>query len=81
MLRAPAGTPGWGVELIRQIEQEFINRKQLPVQMPSFSKANLPDASLFKNCWIKVFDDAGGDTAAESDGANWRRMQDRAVIS
>lgn len=49
--------------------------------MPTFVKANLPDAAKYKDCWIKVSNDVGGDTAAESDGTNWRRMQDRAVIS
>lgn len=81
MLRAPAGTPPWGVELIRQIDAEFLNRGRLPVKMLVYAKADLPDAGLFKDCWIKVSDDTGGDTAAESDGTNWRRMQDRAVIS
>src|SRR3954470_2696998 len=81
LLRAPAGTPAWGVDLIRQIEVELLNLRQLPVKMPAYPKANLPDAATFKNCWIKVPDDAGGDTAAMSDGANWRRMQDRAIVS
>ena len=79
LLRASAATPAWGVELIRQIEAEFAAR--LPVKMPVYAKADLPDAGVFKDCWIKVADDVGGDTAAESDGVNWRRMQDRAVIS
>lgn len=81
MLRAPAGTPAWGVELIRQIETELLSRGVLPVRMPAYSKAGLPDPARFKDCWIKVPDEAGGDTAAESDGVNWRRMQDRAVVS
>lgn len=81
MLRAPAGTPTWGIELIRQIEAETLAKSLLPVKMPTYLKADLPDAGTFRNCWIKVSDEAGGDTAAESDGTNWRRMQDRAIVS
>ena len=81
MLRAPVGTPPWGVDLIRQIEAALLGRNMLPVRMPAYSKASLPDPVRFKDCWIKVPDEAGGDTAAESDGVAWRRMQDRAVVS
>lgn len=69
------------VELVRRINAEFINRRQMPVKMPTFVKTNLPDPALFKDCWIKVSNEIGGDTAAESDGTNWRRMQDRAIVS
>lgn len=81
MLKAPVGTPAWGVDLIRQIEVELVNRALLPVRMPAFPKAGLPDAARFKDCWIKVPDEAGGDVAAFSDGAAWRRCTDRAVVS
>lgn len=81
MIEPPNGSPPFVVELVRRINAEFVARKQLPVKMPTFVKANLPDAALFKDCWIKVSDEVGGDTAAESDGTNWRRMQDRAIVS
>ena len=67
--------------MIRQIEAELLGRSLLPVRMPAYGKDSLPDAARFKDCWIKVPDEAGGDTAAESDGVSWRRMQDRAVVS
>lgn len=66
---------------MRQIEAEFANRAALPVKMPVYAVANLPDAGRFKDCWIKVPDEAGGDVAAFSDGAAWRRCTDRAVVS
>ena len=81
MIRAPAGTPAWGVDLIRQIEAALVNRALLPARMPAYGKANLPDAARFKDCWIKVPDESGGDVAAFSDGLVWRRCTDRAVIS
>ena len=81
MIRTPAGTPAWGVDVIRQIEAEFLNRAVLPVRMPAYAKADLPDAARFKDCWITVPDESGGDVAAFSDGAVWRRCTDRAVVS
>ncbi len=81
MIRAPAGTPAWGVDLIRQIEAAFLNRGLLPVRMPAYDATGLPDAVRFKDCWIKVPDESGGDVAAFSDGTNWRRCTDRAVVS
>lgn len=53
----------------------------LPVKMPVYTVATLPSAAMFKDCWVKVSNESGGDTAAESDGTNWRRMQDRAIVS
>ena len=81
MLRAPAGTPQWGIDLIRQIEAELLARSLLPVKLPHFAKADLPSASTFRECWIYVTDDVGGAVPAFSDGTSWRRCQDRNVIS
>ena len=41
LLKAPAGTPPWGVELVRQIEAEFLNRAQLPVGTPTYFSSAL----------------------------------------
>jgi hypothetical protein len=49
--------------------------------LPSYTVATLPSASANARCWIWVSDETGGATAAISDGTNWRRMQDRAVVS
>lgn len=81
MIEAPLGSPPFVVELVRRVNAELLNRSQLPVKMPSCTVATLPDPVRFKDCWIKVSDETGGDTAAESDGTNWRRMQDRAIVS
>jgi hypothetical protein len=45
------------------------------------AKASLPSAPDFTGGIIAVSDDVGGFTLAFSDGTNWRRVQDRNVIS
>lgn len=49
--------------------------------LPEYTVATLPSASDNARSWIWVSDETGGATAAISDGTNWRRMQDRAVVS
>ncbi len=44
-------------------------------------KANLPDASTWQYAIIVVTDDVGGPTLALSDGTNWLRVSDNAVVS
>lgn len=52
----------------------------------SYTVANLPSASDFDPedggaAYLYVSDETGGATLAFSDGTNWRRVQDRAVVS
>ncbi len=49
--------------------------------LPSYTVATLPSASNNARCWIWVSNETGGATAAISDGTNWRRMTDRAIVS
>ncbi len=56
-----------------------INSSRHPV-LRSYAKASLPSATVAAQ-FIYVTDDAGGATPAFSDGTNWRRVADRAVIS
>lgn len=57
-------------------------RKEVPYgPIPTFAVADLPSASDWIRCLIYVSDEAGGATIAFSDGTNWRRVQDRAVVS
>lgn len=81
MIDAPQGSPPFAIELVRRINAEFLNRSKIPVSLPRFAKANLPSATAYINCWIYVTDDTGGAVPAFSDGTNWRRCQDRNVIS
>lgn len=52
-----------------------------PVGLKSYVKTALPAASLYTGAMIFVTNDVGGSTPAFSDGTNWRRVADRAVIS
>lgn len=61
------GTRRW----VRQI-----NRPQLP----RYTVATVPSAAPASQI-AYITDEAGGATVAFSDGTNWRRVQDRAVIS
>lgn len=52
------------------------------VQPGVFTVASLPDpAAMGAGCMIYVSDASGGGVMAFSDGTNWRRMTDRAVVS
>lgn len=53
----------------------------LPVVMPEFTVAGLPSASAYPGAWINVSNETGGYVIAFSDGTNWRRVTDRAVVS
>jgi hypothetical protein len=52
-----------------------------PVRVKSYAVASLPDASVGAGQQIFVSDEAGGAVIAFSDGTNWRRVTDRAVVS
>ncbi|MET3414824.1 hypothetical protein [Methylobacterium sp. 1030] len=52
-----------------------------PVQLQGFAKADVPDPARWEGSLIFVTDDVGGAVPAFSDGTNWRRVTDRAVIS
>jgi hypothetical protein len=56
-------------------------------QAKAYTVAELPDANSFdpvtngRAAYVYVSDEVGGATLAFSDGANWLRVQDRAVVS
>lgn len=52
-----------------------------PVRVQSYAVSGLPAAGAGAGQIIFVSDESGGATLAFSDGANWRRVQDRAVVS
>ena len=52
-----------------------------PLILMSYTVATLPDASLWTNTVIFVSDETGGAVTAFSDGTDWRRTTDRAVVS
>jgi hypothetical protein len=52
-----------------------------PAQFPSYTVATVPIAAVFVRSMIYVSDETGGAVLAFSDGTNWRRVTDRAIIS
>lgn len=50
------------------------------LEVGSYAVADLPSATT-PGRMIYVSDETGGATLAFSDGTNWRRVQDRAVVS
>ena len=50
-------------------------------QAKSYTVLTLPTAATYPRGVIYVSNEAGGATLAFSDGTNWRRVQDRAVVS
>lgn len=52
-----------------------------PVRLASYTVATVPDATLYTGGMVYVSDETGGAIPAFSDGTNWRRVTDRAVVS
>lgn len=77
----PAQGPQWLVQVLQSIERAMAVRWDSPLMLQSFAKADLPTAANWTGGIIYVTDDVGGETIAFSDGADWLRVQDRAVIS
>jgi len=65
---------GWLQDL-----QQYIGHKPFPIK--SYTVSTLPDASIFESHLVYVSDETGGATVAFSDGTDWRRVQDRVVVS
>lgn len=52
-----------------------------PMVLKTYVKTALPLATSYTNGLIIVSNDVGGLTPAFSDGTNWRRVADRAIIA
>lgn len=52
-----------------------------PLVLETYTVSTLPTASDYTQGLIYVSDETGGATVAFSDGTNWRRVQDRAIVS
>lgn len=51
------------------------------IKPQSYTVATLPSASTYAGSMIYVSNETGGATIAFSDGTNWRRVQDRNIVS
>lgn len=63
------------------IERALREPKDQPLQLASYTVATVPSAAGWPNGQIMVSDESGGAVPAFSDGVNWRRYTDRAIIS
>ena len=58
-----------------------IQRGGEPAMLPRYTVATLPAAADWAGAQVIVTNDVGGQVPAWSDGINWRRVTDRAVVS
>lgn len=89
MIPEPRNYPdwrAWALQLVRVIipfmtetRTVYFRQGKIP-QFASYTVATLPDASA-PGRMIYVSDETGGAVVAFSDGTNWRRVTDRAVVS
>lgn len=86
---APTDAPSFAVAIVRDLVGWVRMLSKQPAHLPSYAVANLPDAADVYSaapgaaCSAMIFvpDEAGGAVPAFSDGINWRRVTDRAVVS
>jgi hypothetical protein len=84
------------VRFVRTVFNEFLEHAQrlnqavmtdgsetmtMPLKLKTYEVADLPDAADWESGTVYVSDETGGATLAFSDGTNWRRVQDRAIVS
>lgn len=70
--------PGQVDDLDRRMKR--LEQPQMPV-LPKFVVADLPDPADSRYAMIFVSDEVGGAVPAFSDGTDWRRVTDRAIVS
>ena len=70
----------WNV-ITESLGIDNVEDAQLVFQAKTFTVATAPTAADYPRGVIYVSNETGGATLAFSDGTNWRRVQDRAVIS
>lgn len=67
--------------LADQINRAFQALATNPLPLASYTLATVPDATVATGSLIYVSDESGGAVPSFSDGTNWRRVTDRAIIS
>lgn len=69
--------PAWFNPFRRSLDRELTRLSRLA----DYTVATLPGASDHRYEMVFVTDESGGAVPAFSDGTNWRRVTDRAVVS
>ena len=67
----------WIDDLAQTLNDKLLGNQ---VQLPSYAVAALPSAATAAG-WIFVINETGGAVPAFSDGVNWLRCTDRAIVS
>lgn len=81
------GNLGEGIEVVYLPSTEDVvlrtgdNPMSGPLVLAQYAVADVPDATAYAGGMIYVTNETGGAVPAFSDGTNWRRVQDRNVIS
>lgn len=94
--RDARGIFGWATSLLRALYSVFQEHGQrinsnlpldgdsameAPLALQQLAIADLPSASDWEGALVYVTDDTGGATPAYSDGTDWRRLRDDAVVT
>jgi len=66
---------------ITQFRDNAIKAVNALDQVAIYTVATLPSATSFPGGIVLVSDEVGGAVLAFSDGTNWRRVTDRAIVS
>jgi hypothetical protein len=77
----PTSGPLWLKSVLDSVRQALSDEWPTPIRVQSFVKADLPAASDWPWGVVGVTNEAGGAVLAFSDGTNWRRVTDRAIVS
>lgn len=78
---ASSNAEPWLVSAFRRIEQAMREPFDAPIRLQQTLVANLPSAADWSGGLVLVTDEVGGSVPAFSDGTNWRRVTDRAIVS
>lgn len=63
------------------LPKDGTERAQAPLPLFQSTVANLPDPELWTAGILYVSNESGGAVLAFSDGTDWRRVTDRAIVS
>lgn len=74
----PADAPLWAHELARTVG---LRAGAAPLSLSRHVRGDLPSAARHLGALIFVSDATGGAVPAFSDGTNWRRCDDRSIVS
>jgi len=77
----PAEAPFWLGRVLRSIHDALSDPWPTPLKLASYAVADLPPAADWTGGMAYVTNETGGAIPAFSDGTNWRRVSDRAVVS